>query len=44
MCDSHSRNIAGFPVPDGTAVTLTFHSLQGMNHYIQILAIHLKVR
>ena len=42
MCDSHSRNIAGFPVPDGTAVTLTFHSLQGMNYYIKILAIHLK--
>ena len=41
MSDSHSRNTAGFPLPDGTSVTLTFHLLQAMKHYIKILAIHL---
>ena len=40
--DSHSRNIAGFLVTDGTAVALTFHSLQTVNHYMKIIAIHLK--
>ena len=39
--DSHSRDIASFPVSDGTAILLTFHSLKGMNNYIKILAMHL---
>ena len=38
---SHSRDIAGFPVSDGTAIFLTFDSLKGMNNYINILAMHL---
>ena len=40
--DSHGRNIAGFPVPDDTVLTVTFHSLQGMNHYMKIFAMHIK--
>ena len=40
--DLHSRNISGFPVPDGTTVILTYHSLQVMNHYMKILPIHVK--
>ena len=39
--DSHSRNIAGYPVPNGTAVLLTFNSLQRLNKFIIILAHHL---
>ena len=39
--DSHSRDIAGFPVSHGTAILLTFDLLKGMNNYIKILAMHL---
>ena len=39
--DSHSRDIAGFPVSDATAILLTFNSLKGMNNYIKILSMHL---
>ena len=31
---SHSRDNAGFPVSDGTAILLTFDSLKVMNNYI----------
>ena len=39
--NSHSRDIAGFPVSGGTAILLTFDSLKGMNNYIKILAMYL---
>ena len=39
--DSHSRNIAGFPVSDGTVILLKLDSFKGMNNYIKILAMHL---
>ena len=32
LYDSHSRDIAGFLVSDGTAILLTFDSLKGMNN------------
>ena len=39
--DPHGRKITGFPDQNGTAVLLTFKSLQGMNNFIRILPLHL---
>ena len=39
--DSHIRDIASFPVSDGTAILLIVDSFKGMNNCIKILAMHL---
>ena len=41
ICDPHGRKITGFPDQNGTAVLLTFKSLQGMSNFIRIQAMHL---
>ena len=39
--DSHSRNIKGYPTPNGTAVLLTFNFLKELCNYVRKLAVKL---
>ena len=34
ICDSHSRSIEGYPVPNGTAVLLSFNSFKILCNYV----------